>query len=334
MFVQPRVLSILTTRRCTAQCDHCCVGASPRATGAIPIERIHGLIDEARRIPSMERIVFTGGECFLLGADLVALVAHAHSLGFETRAITNGYWAVNAKAACERTAALRQAGLDEMMLSTGTFHQRFVPVERIANAARAAVMAGILTLVSIEECDQSTFDAAPLTSALEPFIAEGMVRLSHTPWIPDAGGRGSAQLTHRRAHDMGIANGDARCAQILTIVSVTPDGILTACCGFPMEELTALRIGSVAERALDEVLRDTPNDLFKMWLHVEGPAGIAKFVARHVPGYQLPAFASVCEACVHVQRDARAMAVVAEHGADVVQRIAERFVALQRHTAP
>ncbi|MEA2663408.1 MAG: hypothetical protein QOI11_352, partial [Candidatus Eremiobacteraeota bacterium] len=113
MLAAPRMLSILTTRRCTARCDHCCVGASPRATAAIPVPRIHRLIDEAKRIPSLERIAFTGGECFLLGPDLDALIAHAHRLELVTRTITNGYWAVNERAARTRVGALRDAGLDE-----------------------------------------------------------------------------------------------------------------------------------------------------------------------------------------------------------------------------
>lgn len=329
MFARPMVLSLVTTRRCTAACDHCAIGGSPRATGAIPVPRMHGLIDEAVRVPSIRRIVFTGGECFLLGSDLDALVAHAHERGFATRVVTNGYWAVNEGAANRRAALIRSAGLDEMMLSTGTFHQRFVPVERVVHAARAAAFAGIPVLISVEECDQSSFDVTVLDERLAPLIAERMVRIDRAPWITDAGGRGKTELSHERARAQGVSNAGERCAQILTVVSVTPNQMLTACCGFPMEELPALHIGSVAERALDDVLRDAPNDLFKMWLHVVGPAGIAEFVARYLPGYRLPAFASICEACVALQRDPAAMAVVGEHGGEVAQSVAARFVTLQ-----
>jgi hypothetical protein len=326
---RPQILSLFTTRRCTAACDHCAIGGSPRATGAIPVARLHGLIDEAARVPSLRRIAFTGRECFLLGCNLDALIAHARQLGFETRVVTNGYWAVNERAARDRAAALRAAGLDEMMLSTGTFHQEFVPVERVVNAARATAAAGIPVLISVEECDQSSFDAALLYDDLAPLIAEQMVRISHAPWIADAGGRGTTELSHVRARETGLSNAGERCPQILTVLSVTPNQTVTACCGFPMEELPALRIGSVADRPLDEVLAGAPNDLFKMWLHVAGPAGIAEFVSRHIPGYELPAYASVCEACVGLQRDARAMAVVAEHAVDVIESITSQFVAFQ-----
>jgi MoaA/NifB/PqqE/SkfB family radical SAM enzyme len=149
----PRALALITTRRCTAACDHCCFGCSPRAQDAIPISRLHELIDEAARVPSIRQIGFTGGECFLLGRDLVALVSRAHGHGFATRAISNGYWATSDAAARARIAPLRAAGLDQLMLSTGSFHQRFVPVERIGLAARAAAESGISTRITLEICD-------------------------------------------------------------------------------------------------------------------------------------------------------------------------------------
>ena len=331
MFVRPLVLSILTTRRCTAECDHCCVGSSPRATSSLTTERIHGLIDEATRVGSFERIVFTGGECFLLGRELDALIAHAHVLGFDTRVISNGYWAVNERAARERVAALQAAGLDEMMLSTGTFHQRFVPVQRVVHAARAAVAAGIPARIAVEDCDQSEIDDASLRMDLAEALDAGMLAISHDAWITDAGGRGTTALTHDRLHASGRAEISGGCPSALMTLSVTPDAQLVACCGFPLEELPGLRIGSVAERPLDEVIRDAPNDMLKMFLHVAGPAGIAEFVARHEPGYTLPGNpASICDACIALQRDERAMRIAAEHCGEVAPTIVAQFVESQQ----
>jgi hypothetical protein len=290
---------------------------------------MHALIDEAKRIHSIERIVFTGGECFLLGKELDALIAHAHELELRTRVISNGYWAVNERAARERVRTLRGAGLDEMMLSTGTFHQEFVPVGRIAQAARAAVAAGIGTHISVEECDQSTFDDAVLRDELYAELASVAVSIERYPWIRDAGARGRTVPTHDRALAVEPGAAMGRCDQIMTVVSVTPNQVLTACCGFPLEELNALHIGSVADRALDDVLRDAPNELLKMWLHVAGPAGIAEFVARHVPGFALPPSASICQSCVAIQRDERALRAITQYGAEIAQTIAAEYVRLQ-----
>jgi len=334
MLARPRVLSLMTTRRCTAACDHCCNGSSPRANGAIPVERLHALIDEAKQIPSIQRVGFTGGECFLLGRDLDALIAHAHELGFETRVITNGYWAVNERAARERVASLRTAGLDEMMLSTGTFHQSFVPVERIVHAARAAAAAGIPSRIAIEVCDQQTFDETVLHEELAAEIAAKRVFLGHDPWTVDAGGRGVSELSHEQLRSEGRGYELGRCGQILDTLAVTPDQQLQACCGFPTEQLPALRIGSVADTSLTDLLRDAPSDLLKMWLHVAGPQGIAEFVARYVPGYALPLSASICQACASLQHDTRAMAIVAEHAADIARTIVTDFVGLHGGLEP
>jgi hypothetical protein len=334
MFVRPRMLSILTTRRCTAACDHCCVGASPRASAAIPVERIHRLIDEARRVPSIELIGFTGGECFTLGAHLDELVGHAADLGFTTRVITNGYWAVDEPAATERVRRLRARGLDEMMLSTGTFHQAFVPVERIVHGARAAASAGVLTRISVEDCDQSAFDDGVLRAELAELVAARKVFLGRDPWTTDAGGRGRAALSHERILGEGSSRAGGACAHVMTVIAVTPNQELVSCCGYPLEELPRLRIGSVADRALDEVLRDAPDGLLKMWLHVAGPAGIAAFVAEHLPGYELPPSATICQSCVALQRDERAMRVLSEHAAEVAHSIATEFVRLQSTREP
>lgn len=334
MLARPRVLSLITTRRCTAACDHCCIGSSPRASGSIPVERMHALIDEAKRIPSIERVGFTGGECFLLGRDLDALIAHAHELELATRVVTNGYWAVNERTARARVASLRIAGLDEMMISTGTFHQRFVPVERVVEAARAAAAAGIRVRVAIEVCDQQTFDETVLHRELGTHIAAKRVVLGYDPWTTDAGGRGETALSHDALAAAGKTVGAVRCGQILDTITVTPDQKLLACCGFPMEQLPRLQIGSVAETPLDTLVRDAPSDLLKMWLHVAGPHGIAEFVARYVPGFTLPPAVTICQACVALQRDARATAVLADHGHEALAEVAAAFVRIHGGLEP
>ena len=275
----------------------------------------------------MQRVVFTGGECFLLGRELDGLVAHANELALETRVITNGYWAINTAAARKRVAALASAGLSEMMLSTGSFHQRFVPVERIVHAARAAAGAGIPVRIAIEVCDQQTFDETLLLEQLAGEIYAREVFLGHDPWTEDAAGRGETPLSHNGLMARGgddRVNG--RCSQLLDTITVTPDQQLLACCGFPMEHLPRLRVGSIEQHALDDVLRSAPNELLKMWLHVAGPKAIGEFVAAFVPDFALPPAVSICQSCVALQRDPRAMAAVAEHGGEMVQAVADAFI--------
>lgn len=336
MFIRPRILSIFTTRRCTAACDHCCVGAGPNAAhGTITVERMHALIDEATRVGTIQRVAFTGGEAFLLGRRLDELVMHAHDAGFATRVITNAYWAVNAKAAHARLSSLRHVGLDEIMFSTGTFHQAYVPVERVVLAAHAAAEHGIPARIAVEDCDQSRFDATMLYEQLAPELASGMLWIAHDAWTVDAGGRGSSELTHDARRERGDVDLGQGCFAILRTVSVTANLQLIACCGHPLEELPGLRIGSVAVDPLDAVLANAPDDMLKIFLHVLGPTGIAEFVARYEPGYMLPGSpATICDACRLLQRDERAMAVAAQHAAEIAPEIIARYVAAQSARLP
>jgi hypothetical protein len=180
-------------------------------------------------------------------------------------------------------------------------------------------------------CDQSTFDDVMLRDELGEFIDAGTVFIARDAWTPDPGGRGSAPVTHEQllADEPDRAGG--RCTQIMNIVSVTPSQQLIACCGQPLEEVPRLRLGSVAERRLEDVLNAAPPELLKMWLHVAGPREIARFVARHLPEYQIPVAATICQMCVAVQRDPRAMRIVAENAHEVVQTVAEQYARLQPH---
>ena len=73
------------------KCDHCCFSCSPKVEKTIPTANLHKYIDQAAEIDSFRLVVFTGGECFLLGDDLDALVRRASGHKFLTRFVSNGY---------------------------------------------------------------------------------------------------------------------------------------------------------------------------------------------------------------------------------------------------
>jgi Radical SAM superfamily len=326
MFARPRMLSLITTHQCTAACDHCCFGCSPRVTKAIPVERLHTLVDEAIAIDTIETVGFTGGECFLLGDALDDLIARATCGGLRTRVVTNAYWAVNHAAAAKRVARLQAAGLDEMLISTGSFHARWVPMTRVIDAARAAVAAEIATTIWVEECDQSTFDLGALRSAVGDLTAAARLAVRTSPWIPNAHGIGDAKLTHAPDRSRFLEGNKNGCESILNVLSVTPSQDLMACCGFTMEAIPDLCLGSVAERSIVDVLRTADDDFLKLWIHVEGPERILEFVKRHVPDYELPmSSADICSTCLHLHRDRIARRVVEEFGHEVHARVVNAF---------
>ena len=67
-FIQPTILTIIPTHRCTAQCEDCCFRCTPRIKQELSYEDIIKYIDQALlKFSTIKLGVVSGGECFLLG---------------------------------------------------------------------------------------------------------------------------------------------------------------------------------------------------------------------------------------------------------------------------
>jgi len=277
-------------------------------------------------------IGFTGGECFLLGRELDDHVERAARLGFSVSCSTNGYWAVNPKAASDRMHTLKAAGLDTVSFSTGEMHARFVPPERIIFGAFAACDSGISNVsISIETFEDTTFDWRCITEHrdIATYKKKGLTIFSR-PWIDNAGGNGTAQLRHNSRYGRFRKENVSGCGTILDTIAVTPGLRVMACCGYPIEYVPELTLGSVANSTLREVLDSSEDDLIKIWLHVAGPERMLMFVKDYLPDYKLPRqYVDICQTCVHVHRDQRAMNVLREHLDEVEKDIRWLYAALR-----
>ncbi|HEY6189865.1 MAG TPA: radical SAM protein [Pyrinomonadaceae bacterium] len=327
MLIRPHTLSLITTHKCTAACDHCCFDCTPQITKSIPIPRLFTLIDEATNIESIRVVVFTGGECFLLGDKLDELIRHATSHGFITRCVTNGYWATSESAASRRVERLVKAGLKEINLSTGTFHAQYVPVERIINAACACGEANITTLINAEIFKETSFRIEDLTEhpKLSEMIKSHKVKLQRNVWMQN---NGLVQITHAKEHTRFNEQNKTGCTTAMNVIAITPDQHLVACCGLTMEQIPDLHLGSVATHSIEYILNNTPDDFLKIWIHIEGPERILEFVKSHLPSYRLPVeFVHPCQTCSHLYNDEQAKDVLRKNYREVESKITQLYLA-------
>ncbi|HDR06818.1 MAG TPA: radical SAM protein [Candidatus Coatesbacteria bacterium] len=116
-------IHILLTYTCNWECDHCFLFSSPRFEGTFSLARLRETLDEARKIPSLERVCFEGGEPTLYYPLLVEGVRLARERGFKTEVVTNAYWAGCAEDAALWLAPLVAQGLDELTVSDDPFHR-------------------------------------------------------------------------------------------------------------------------------------------------------------------------------------------------------------------
>lgn len=333
----PSTLTILPTFRCTAACTNCCFGSHPWVPGRIPQEDILKYISEAARFKSLSLVVFSGGECFLLGEDLVEAVAFATRLGLATRCVTNGYWASSEKAALHRLIPLRDAGLTELNLSTGDHHAQFVPVENVLHAAKAAAQLGIRVAIMVELQAKRRVTKQVL---LEHPLAQGLfdardfsadVVIAESPWIAMEDG----EVPYDRDHLVNAENVHLRsgCTSILSTIVVTPQKELFACCGITAEKIPEVKLGLLDQASMQDLYEIASRDFIKIWLAVDGPENIVAWAAQKDPSIEWEnRFVHQCDICRYMYQNPKIKRIIREHYQEVVGDVLARFALLRGWT--
>jgi len=133
----------LLTYTCLRECDHCFVWGSPSQSATMTRSQVRDVLEQAKRLGTVEWIYFEGGEPFLFYAQLLDGVRRAAELGFQVGLVTNCYWATDAADAREVLEPM--AGLvQDLSLSSDTFHGDEEGVgERARHAREAAAALGI-----------------------------------------------------------------------------------------------------------------------------------------------------------------------------------------------
>ncbi|PWU18825.1 MAG: hypothetical protein C5B50_08125 [Verrucomicrobia bacterium] len=316
MLVTPHTLSLITTHRCTAACDHCCFSCSPTVLDHIPIPNLYRYIREATEIPSIKVVVFTGGECFLLGKELDNLMKSASEFGFYTRFVSNGYWATSPEIARRRIEKLVSCGLTEANFSTGDQHAAYVKPEYVRNGAVACADMGLTTVVTVELFRESTFPFEEFISEprFKAHLESGMLALKLAPWMKFKG-KGPLSFTNKYMEFVEQARSpDNGCYTSLKVLAISPRQQLFACCGLPVEDIEEMHLGSLLSASIKQVLSRTPDDFVKIWVHLHGPDAVIRYAQKFDPTIPFPKNAAhICDACRFMYHDKRIKKVVMEN---------------------
>jgi hypothetical protein len=326
----PRTVTILGTYRCTAACKDCCFGSNPGITERLSLDKILDFIGQAAELRSVKVVVFSGGECFLLGSDLVKAVKCATDKGLSTRCVTNGYWAKSPVQGEKILATLRAAGLSELNISTGDFHQRFVSEETVVNAVELGLSCGMdRTLVVVELREGSRVTAASLlgNSRVQRFLEEHGQRrfgILQSPWMPM-----DPQTVSEQAPEDLLSRDTLQkkggCHSIFMSSVITPSNQIGVCCGLSRERIPELNY-STAARHLKDVLEEAGRDFIKIWLFVDGPERILAWAASKNKGIRWEnRYAHQCHACLALFSDPQVRETILEHYRERVDDVLLRY---------
>ena len=115
-------IHFLLTYTCNFECDHCFLYCSPWSKGTFTIGQVTRVLEEARKIGTVEWIFYEGGEPFLFYPLLLEGVRRAAERGFKVGIVTNAYGAISEEDAELWLKPLAEAGLSYLAVSSDQYH--------------------------------------------------------------------------------------------------------------------------------------------------------------------------------------------------------------------
>ncbi|MEZ3440804.1 radical SAM protein [Alistipes sp.] len=298
--ITPEILTLIPTHKCTASCNNCCFNCSPHIEYLMDINTAKKYVDEALvSFPTIKVLVITGGECFLWKENLINIIKYAvDKYHLIARVVTNGYWATSLELAIARLQPLIDAGLSEINFSTGDEHQKFVKFNNIINGIKACEKLGIKTIiVSIETPPNGKFSSKNLleNNELKLLYQEKKFEYIDAAWMYF---KESENIAYPKEVFM-LQHSRKPCENIFRGININPYSQLLACCGLTVEYNSFLKIGNVEKKAIKELYASQFNDLYKLWLLVDGP----KFIYEKIMNYRNLApsfFPHDCAYCIEI----------------------------------
>jgi len=313
-----KTLSVMPTYQCTAACKHCGTYSSPKQTTFLDPELMLKAIEQAAQ-SGYKVVVFTGGEATLAEDALLRGIRLASSHGICTRIVTNAWWATDEQTADQFLKKLLEAGLVEINFSTGDQHTRFVPLENVLWASRAAAKIPMKTNVIMVETfagralTKHTVKAHSIYKSIRRDYPKASVRINESPWMPlspgEVGHYAEGMSTTKK--NLPVHTG---CSSCMGTTTLQADGRIAACCGIGMRAIPELQVGHISSMSLTEADEVMENDFLKRWIRIEGPEKILAWAATHDPSIQWEGmYAHHCQSCVRLYRDPKVRAVILEH---------------------
>lgn len=298
----PTSITILPTYRCTASCEQCCFGSNPHLKEQLTKAEIFDVIQQAKdNFHTVKQIVFSGGECLMLGDDLFDSVRFAHSLGLKTRIVSNGYWGHSKNKAKKIAMTLRDCGLSEINISTGRDHAQFVSIDAVLNALTATTNEGIFSLITVEKdaSDSAVIEMIQNDSrfkALEE-LGSSTFRFQINSWMKFNEGHKDRGTTKNEIKKLNTP-----CQQLFSNLVVTPHKNISACCGLTFEHIPEMRIGSTDHTKLTDAFNSVANDFVKIWILMDGPDGVVRKVYDDAPPEKLISNDHMCDTCARMHK--------------------------------
>ena len=327
--IPPSTISLLTTFQCTSSCRNCCFGSNPAFKEKMTLKQMKQYVDKSLDAygKSLVVLVLTGGECFLLGQSLTKIINYATSKSLIVRVVTNGYWAKSYAVAYKKLKHLVDNGLKEINFSTGDDHLEWVAYDNIVYGCMAAIELGITCVVNVEQHDNSEFKAEQLRNdkRLAPYFEKSkkdniIFFIESSLWIKF---NKDSNISYNKLLVSKEAAGG--CKSLFSTIVINPYAQMIACCGLTSEQILPMRLGDIRRSDIKSLYSTQFDDFLKIWLFVDGPMKILKFIyqKRNIPFTTI--IGHVCDICAEIFKDPENISTLKKYYEEVAFKILLKY---------
>lgn len=300
-------LEFIVTYSCNSRCMHCQQGNEERKELPRHIDKDLA-VEVVRKVGERykpESIMTFGGEPMLYPDVVYAIHGEAASQGIPSRqVITNGSWPGKRSETQLIADNLAKAGVNDVCLSVDCFHQEFIPLERVREAAQALLNAGVQNVKwnpswIISENDNNAFNKR--TRVILEKLQELPVELGEGNVVRPEG-RATADLAEFLPKKTPMPEG--KCDEMpymerldaIKGICLEPDGRIAVCSQF--------YIGSASETDVIGLLdRYDPCKIPEAKALVEdGVQGLLRWALTKGVHPDPGGYYSICDMCISIRR--------------------------------
>jgi 4Fe-4S single cluster domain/Iron-sulfur cluster-binding domain len=301
-----RCLTVAATNQCPLRCAHCGPASDPSQKGALESSKVAELLEQAKSF-GCSIVNFSGGEPFLLGEQLVKMVASARSYGLISRVTTGAYWSSSEAAATKRLTPLVEAGLGQLFVSCSDHHAKFVPLSNVVTACRVAGSLNIQAFVAVARSKNAQLTSKVVRQAFAeanvnpPYILE-------SPVIPF--GRAQVNVPAEELMLKDTQNFAGPCPSVIEHPTVHSDGRVTGCAVVFARECEALTFGNLHESPFTEILKKMESNALANWIHRVGVVELKQVIEANSDLRFPDQHVNICHLCGDILSNEQALEVL------------------------
>ena len=274
------VITTELSRRCNIRCPHCIVMASPRHHHKISMKNLYHIIDEVSAGKEYSHLInFTGGEPFLALDRLKKTLSYAHRAGVRIALVTNGFWAESLKKARAVLNELKNVYL--INISWDYYHQRFIPLKYVINAANACLEKGVKVAIRGIHFGFTKKDAEKARLYYRKIIGplDKRIRIVSIPFI--LGGHAEQIIDRLPVRLVTKVPNSRRCEKILRTIFISSYGEVYPCCCnlFCVKKTKNVILGNINETPLDNIIEKAKKGFLPNFILKYGIAELIKLIS-------------------------------------------------------